>query len=158
MFSIIQADLTNPQHAEAEIALLDAYARDPMGGGKGLADNVKRELCAQLVRRDAVVLLAFEDETPVGLTNAFETFSTFRCKPILNIHDIAVLPAYRGKGIASAMLAKMQEIAVERGCCKLTLEVLENNAPARAAYDKFGFRGYELGPAAGKALFMEKLL
>jgi len=158
MFSVIQADLTNPQHAQAEINLLDAYARDPMGGGKGLANNVKQELCGQLVRRDAVVVLAFDGETPVGLTNAFEAFSTFRCKPILNIHDIAVLPAYRGKGIASAMLAEVEKIARQRGCCKLTLEVLENNAPARAVYDKFGFRGYELDPAAGKALFLEKIL
>ncbi len=158
MFSIIQADLTNPRHAQAEIALLDAYARDPMGGGRGLADSVKQELCAQLIQRHAVVVLAFDGETPVGLSNAFEAFSTFRCKPILNIHDIAVLPAYRGQGVASAMLAKMQQIARERGCCKLTLEVLENNTAARAVYDRFGFRGYELDPAAGKALFMEKLL
>jgi len=158
MFSIIQADLTNPLHAEAEISLLDAYARDPMGGGKGLANNVKRNLCAQLIQRHAVVVLAFDGDKPVGLTNAFEAFSTFRCQPILNIHDIAVLPAYRGKGIASAMLAKVEKIARQRGCCKLTLEVLENNAPARAAYDKFGFHGYELDPAAGKALFLEKML
>jgi len=158
MHSIIQADLANPLHAEAEISLLDAYASDPMGGGKGLSDAVKRNLCTQLIQRHAVVVLAFDDDKPVGLINAFEAFSTFQCKPILNIHDVAVLPAHRGQGIASAMLGKVAEIARQRGCCKLTLEVLEHNAPARAIYDKFGFRGYELVPAAGQALFLEKKL
>lgn len=158
MYSIIQADLTNPLHALAEINLLDAYANDPMGGGKGLAETVKRDLCAELIQRNAAVVLAFAGDAPVGLINAFEAFSTFQCRPILNIHDLAVLPAHRGKGIATSLLNKAEEIARRRGCCKLTLEVLENNAPARAAYDKFGFRGYELDPAAGKAMFLEKLL
>ena len=158
MHSIIQANLTNPLHAQAEITLLDAYAQDPMGGGSGLSESVKRDLCAQLIQRNAVVVLAFHDDKPVGLINAFEGFSTFQCKPLLNIHDVAVLPDYRGQGIASAMLRKVEEIARQRGCCKLTLEVLEGNAPARAAYEKFGFRGYELDPAAGKALFLEKTL
>jgi ribosomal protein S18 acetylase RimI-like enzyme len=52
----------------------------------------------------------------------------------------------------------VEEIAVELGCCKLTLEVLEGNHIAQAAYKSFGFNGYELNPQTGRALFWEKKL
>ncbi len=158
MPTVIRADLNQPAHAAAEIMLLDAYARDPMGGGKGLDERVRRRLCKELLRRDAAVVLAFVDDRPVGLINAFEAFSTFQCRPILNIHDVSVLPDFRGQGVGRAMLKEVEAIARERDCCKLTLEVLAGNAPARSLYEKAGFRGYELDPSFGSALFFEKTL
>ena len=56
------------------------------------------------------------------------------------------------------MLDEVERIAKEKGCCKLTLEVLEGNIVAKKAYEKFGFSSYELDPATGKALFWEKVL
>jgi len=55
-------------------------------------------------------------------------------------------------------LTASEKIARESGCCKITLEVLEGNHVARAAYSAFGFKGYELDPKMGKALFLEKKL
>ena len=54
------------------------------------------------------------------------------------------------------MLDKVELIAKERACCKITLEVLEGNEPAKSAYIKFGFAGFELDPKMGKALFWQK--
>ncbi|WP_085444644.1 GNAT family N-acetyltransferase [Magnetofaba australis] len=156
---IQQADFANPDHGAAIVRLLDAYARDPMGGGKPLSDSVKCDLVPALARiPGALTLLAYVDEHAVGLANCFAGFSTFACRPLLNIHDIAVLPAYRGQGVAGAMLAEIEAIARARGCCKVTLEVLENNHAAQSAYRKYGFAGYELRPEAGRALFWEKSL
>uniref|UniRef100_UPI0035583619 GNAT family N-acetyltransferase n=2 Tax=Pseudomonadota TaxID=1224 RepID=UPI0035583619 len=56
------------------------------------------------------------------------------------------------------MLAKVEEIARQRGCCKLTLEVLEGNEVAKAAYQKQGFDGYQLDPQMGRAMFWQKVL
>ena len=56
------------------------------------------------------------------------------------------------------MLNKVEEIALAKGCCKVTLEVLSNNIVAKSAYLKFGFAGYELDPKAGSALFWQKTL
>ena len=53
---------------------------------------------------------------------------------------------------------KVEEIAISKGCCKLTLEVLSGNAVAKASYEKFGFSGYELDPKVGNALFWQKSL
>jgi len=56
------------------------------------------------------------------------------------------------------MLKKVEEIAISRNCCKLTLEVLANNTVAKSSYTKFGFKSYELDPDAGTALFWQKTI
>jgi len=93
-----------------------------------------------------------------GLINCFEGLSTFLCKPLLNIHDVVVTSIHRGERLLARMLRKVEEIAVDRGCCKLTLEVLEGNTLAQAAYRSAGFLGYELDPKQGRAMFWEKKL
>lgn len=159
MIDIVKADLSLPAHAEATIQLMDAYALDPMGGGQGLSNYVKANLLAELAKRkSAHVILAFVDAKPAGLIICLEGFSTFACKPLLNIHDAMVALPYRGKGLSKLLLQKAEAIALDLGCCKLTLEVLEGNHIAQAAYKSFGFSGYELNPQMGKALFWEKKL
>jgi len=56
------------------------------------------------------------------------------------------------------LLAEAEQIAIGLGCCKLTLEVLEGNAVAQAAYKASGFAGYQLDPKMGKAMFWQKKL
>jgi ribosomal protein S18 acetylase RimI-like enzyme len=154
---ILRADYNNAKHAQAIVALLDEYASGPSGGGEALAENVKAELIPALQRSHcALTLLAFVDGEPVGLLNAFETVSTFRAKPLLNIHDIAVTESWRRRGVGRALLLAIENIARERGCCKLTLEVLENNLSAHALYRQIGFGGYRLREEFGQALFWQK--
>jgi GNAT superfamily N-acetyltransferase len=102
--------------------------------------------------------IAFVGGKPAGLINCIEGFSTFACKPLLNIHDVVVLAEFRGKGISSQLLKKAEEIANSLGCCKLTLEVLEGNKLAQAAYIANGFAGYQLDPEMGRAMFWQKKL
>ena len=156
---IVTTDLHDPAHAAAFVSLLDAYARDPMGGGKGLPDAVRTALPQRLAGRAGFVsFLAFAGDDAVGLINCFEGFSTFAAQPLLNVHDIAVLPTHRRRGIARALLAAAEEAARQRGCCKLTLEVLSSNHAAMAAYAQQGFAPYELDPAAGQAVLLQKWL
>lgn len=154
---VTAADLSLLSHRQALVSLLNVYAQDPMGGGQPLADEVLRHLPDALAHRPgAHVLLAHQGEVFVGLLIAMEGFSTFACKPLLNVHDIVVLPDFRQRGIAARLLARAELIARQLGCCKLTLEVLANNARAMAAYRRAGYVPYELDPAAGQALLMQK--
>ena len=156
---IIEADLSEPRNAAAVVTLLNSYACSPEGAGKPLTQTVQENLAACLHQRnDAVVVLAFDEETPVGLIICIEGFSSFACQPLLNIHDVYVAPEFRGTGLAGQLFEFVEQIARARGCCKLTLEVLEGNQRAQAAYRKFGFNGYELDPQMGRALFWEKKL
>ena len=159
MLNVRRVDYRQATDAQALVMLLDAYARDPMGGGEGLADEVKARLCSDLAQRpDAASFIAWLDAQPVGLINCIEAYSTFRARPLMNIHDIAVLPGHRGQGVGQALLAAAEVHALERGCCKLTLEVLTGNAVALRSYERFGFAPYVLDPAAGQACFMQKWL
>jgi GNAT superfamily N-acetyltransferase len=159
MENILIADLSAPSHASAIVHLLNEYAQDEMGGGAELSDFVKNNLVDELRQRpSAHVVLAFVDDEPAGLAVCFEGFSTFACKPLLNVHDIVVVAQFRGRGLSKKLLAKAEEIAIGLGCCKLTLEVLEGNAVAQAAYKACGFAGYELDPKMGKAMFWQKKL
>jgi Acetyltransferases len=154
-----RVDFGNQEQAEALVRLLNAYAEDPMGGAEPLSEAVRANLVDGLSRvPGAVALLAYLDGQAVGVTTAFAGFSTFAAKPLLNIHDIAVLSAFRGQGVAQALMAGLEQIAHERGCCKMTLEVLSNNHRAQQAYRRFGFAGYALDPEAGEALFWQKKL
>lgn len=141
------------------IELLNGYAMDPMGGGEPLSEYSQNNLVAALQNRPtALSVIAYVDGNPAGLVNCFEGFSTFACKPIINIHDVTVSPEYRGLGLSHKMLEFVATIARERGACKLTLEVLQGNEVARQSYLKFGFKGYELDPKMGKAEFWEMKL
>ena len=79
-------------------------------------------------------------------------------EPLVNVHDVVVLASHRGRRITQQMLAKVEELARQRGACKLTLEVLTGNASAIKAYEREGFAGYQLDPAFGSATFMHKKL
>jgi ribosomal protein S18 acetylase RimI-like enzyme len=156
---IFETDLTPPEHASAVVQLMDEYACDPMGGGKALSAFARANLVSELRKRDAAhVILALMDGKPAGLMICLEGFSTFACRPVLNIHDATVSAPYRGRGLCKRMLEAAEAIAHRLGCCKMTLEVLEGNAPAQAAYKACGFAGYELDPRMGKAMFWEKKL
>ncbi len=152
-------DYNHPTDAAALVALLDAYASDPAGGAAPLTDAVKDRLPAELAKRpQAFSVIAWLGAQPVGLVNAIEGFSTFKAQVLVNVHDVAVLPAYRGQGVAAQMLQVVESLARERGACKLTLECLDGNRPAMALYRRLGFAGYELDPAMGQAQFMQKWL
>ncbi len=152
-------DYSNERHSIDIVSLLKSYAVDPMGGGTPLSSIVTENLVSELSKLPhAISVICFVDGKPAGLVNCFEGFSTFKCKPLINIHDVVVLNEFRGLGISQRMLSKVEEIAKEKGCCKMTLEVLEGNKVAKNAYLKYGFEGYELDPDCGKALFWQKSL
>ena len=156
---VLLADYDNPVHADAIVDLLDSYALDVSGGGQPLSGYARTHLVAGLkARPQAFSLLAWDGDQAVGLANCIEGFSTFACRPLVNVHDVAVLAQYRGRGVAASMLALAEELARERGACKMTLEVLQGNAGAVRLYGRIGFAGYQLDPAMGEARFLQKWL
>ena len=157
--AVQQVDYTNPTQAKALTEQLNHYARDPMGAGKPLPQEILDKLPGELAKQpNAFSLLILVDDEPAGFANCFFGFSTFKCAPLINIHDFGVSPNHRGLKLSQRLLQAIEDIAVKNGCVKITLEVLEGNKVAQGAYLKFGFSGYELDPTTGKALFWEKSL
>ncbi len=157
--AVVAVDLDDPSHQRSLVDLLDEYARGSTGGGEPLSEFARSRLVPALRGQSTYAgFLALRGARAVGLVNAFFGFSTFAARPLLNIHDLFVHREARRRGVARRLLESVEELARDRGCCKLTLEVLSGNGPARAAYDAAGFRSSTLDPAMGEALFLEKKL
>jgi GNAT superfamily N-acetyltransferase len=125
---------------------------------RAMRDDVKARLADDLAANpQAFSLLARLEDKAVGLANCFMGYSTFAAAPLVNIHDLAVLPETRGRGIGKALLQAVEAEALKRGACKITLEVLSGN-PARHLYAREGYGDYQLDPATGHALFWQKRL
>ncbi len=159
MIEIIEANLSLLDHAADLVRLLNEYAQHPMGGGEALSQHVQDNLAKELHQRDQTyVIFAKVDGVAAGLLICIEGFSTFACRPLLNIHDVIVSQSYRGQGLSQKLLLKAEELAIRSGCCKITLEVLEGNQVAQSAYRSVGFSDYQLNPEHGRALFWQKPL
>ena len=156
---IMEADLDRPEHQHAVLKLTNAYARDPMGNGKPLSEAVRRDLIPGLRQHPTtVIFLAYQGNNALGIANCFIGFSTFAARPLINISDLAVLPEYREQHIGRRLLEAVERKAREIGCCKLTIEVQENNHRARHVYDTVGFSQAVYVEEAGGALFLSKPL
>ena len=154
---VVVADYSNKKQAEDLVSLLNAYATDPMGGGEPLSSFAKQNLAEKLSKLPhAFSVLCYVDDEPVGFANCFEAFSTFACQPLVNIHDLAVNSKFRGLKLSQKILDKVEQVASERQCCKVTLEVLEGNEVAKNAYLKHGFKPYQLDSKNGNAQFWQK--
>ena len=138
--TIVDADLSRGEHQQALVAMLDAFMREPLQGGEPLSERVKRELVPGLRAHPACYTwLAYRDGKPVGFTICFLGFSTFLARPLINIHDIFVDSTVRGTGIGAMLLERVEAKARELNCCRITLEVREDNHVARGVYRKVGF-------------------
>lgn len=157
--AIAPVDFADPADAAALVFVLDVYARDPMGGGEPLSADVRERLVPAMAQvPGAFALLARLDGEAAGLATCFMGFSTFAARPLVNIHDVSVVPQHRGKGIARALFAAVEAEAKARGACKVTLEVLSGNHRAKALYASLGYGDFQLDPEAGHALFWQKKL
>ena len=157
--TIVRADLERPDHARAVVSLTAAYAREVSADGAPLPEQVLAALVPGLrAHPTAIVLLAYDGDAAVGIAVCFVGFSTFAAREIVNIHDLSVLGAWRGRGIGRALVEAVEALARDRGCAKVTLEVQENNRRARGLYESLGFARVVYDPADGGALFYAKPL
>jgi ribosomal protein S18 acetylase RimI-like enzyme len=157
--AIVEADLGDPQHQDVIVQLIDTYARDPMGGGRALPEEVRTALIPGLQRHPTtVVFLAWHGATPVGIAICFVGFSTFLARPLMNIHDLAVIPTYRRQGVGRLLLEQVAAKGQALGCCKLTLEVRADNLSAQRLYENVGFDNAASYGGTVRVLFLEKRL
>lgn len=91
----------------------------------------------------AEVLLIEEGGATHGFALFFHNYSTFLARPGIYLEDLFVDPAQRGKGYGKALLAKLAEIAVARGCGRLEWSVLDWNQPSIDFYLSLGARPME---------------
>jgi ribosomal protein S18 acetylase RimI-like enzyme len=141
---IEEADLAQPPTAASLVEIIDSYARGPGGQNAPLSAHARAAM-ADGIRSNpsAMVLLARDGDEAVGAAVCVWGFSTFAGRPMINIHDIAVLPERQGAGIGRALIEEVEKRARQRDCCKITLEVHDTNEGAKQLYRRMGFQGWD---------------
>ena len=89
-------------------------------------------------KKAAEVIFAVEDGREVGFALFFHNFSTFLGRAGIYLEDLFVLPEYRGRGFGKALLRKLAQTAVERGCGRLEWACLDWNKPSIDFYLSLG--------------------
>jgi GNAT superfamily N-acetyltransferase len=89
-------------------------------------------------RPAAEVVLAYIESEPVGFAVYFQTFSTFMARSGIYLEDLFIEPAYRSKGVGTALLIYLAQLTAQRGCARLSWAVLDWNQPAIQFYRKLG--------------------
>jgi GNAT superfamily N-acetyltransferase len=89
-------------------------------------------------RRYAETMIAEDDGDPVGFALFFHNYSTFLAQPGIYLEDLFVIPERRGGGVGRALLERLAQLAVERGCGRLEWAVLDWNVDAIGFYEKLG--------------------
>jgi GNAT superfamily N-acetyltransferase len=106
-------------------------------------------------RPGADVIIAYAGDTPAGFALFFPNYSTFLGKPGLYLEDLFVRPEYRGQGLGLALMKRLAQIAVERGCGRFEWSVLDWNEPAIGFYKSLGAKlmdGWSIVHVNGEAL------
>src|SRR5438132_13203576 len=101
-------DLATYERAPSEVAATEEQLVDVLFGERPVAE----------------VLLAFEDEMPIGFAVFFHSFSRWVGRPGLYLEDLFVNPDARDKGYGRALLIHLAKLARDRGRRRLEWAVL----------------------------------
>lgn len=126
---------------ENDCALILHFIRD-LAEYEKMADQVvaSEELLREWIfeKQKAEVLFVCEEGKELGFALFFHNFSTFLGRAGIYLEDLFVLQEYRGKGYGKALLKKLAQIAVERGCGRLEWSCLDWNSPSIDFYRSLG--------------------
>ena len=126
---------------ENDCALILHFIRD-LAEYEKMADQVvaSEELLREWIfeKQKAEVLFVCEEGKELGFALFFHNFSTFLGRAGIYLEDLFVLQEYRGKGYGKALLKKLAQIAVERGCGRLEWSYLDWNSPSIDFYRSLG--------------------
>ncbi len=89
-------------------------------------------------KKKAEVIFACVGGREIGFALFFHNFSTFLGRSGIYLEDLYVMPGYRNKGYGKAILKKLAQIAVERGCGRLEWWCLDWNQPSIDFYLSLG--------------------
>jgi len=142
--SILHIDVKSPeQRAQFEV-LFNEYSSD-------LSANIESYVVKQLFGLPYFHgFICYVNGEPGAFAVCFESYSTYRSKRILNIHDFMVSSNYRGKGVGKALLGGIEHYCGDNEYLKITLEVDQNNLVAQNLYSAAGYEDFQM---AQKGLF-----
>jgi ribosomal protein S18 acetylase RimI-like enzyme len=119
---------SDPTHRPQVVALWrEVFGYDTPRNSPSLAIDKK------LAIKDGLLFVAMEGETVVG--TAMAGYDGHRGW----LYSIAVLPAYRRKGLGAALVAHAEKALGDLGCMKVNLQILASNEVTSSFYKRLGY-------------------
>lgn len=136
LFSIRKATLNDLP------AILNLYAQPEFDNGKILSVNETKEIFDKISHYpNYAIYVACDDESVIG------TFALLIMDNIGHmgtpsgiVEDVAVDPAFQGKGVGKQMMKFAMEICAQHDCYKLTLSSNNKRIAAHEFYKSLGFK------------------
>ena len=125
----------------ADVSLILQFIRELAEYEKMLDDVVATEELLKewiFTKEKAEVIFVMENDLEVGFALFFHNFSTFLGRAGIYLEDLYVRPTYRNKGYGKALLKKLAQVTVERGCGRLEWSCLNWNQPSIDFYLSMG--------------------
>ena len=139
-FHIREAVAADVPEIAALIRELAEYEKEPQAAKATEADLLRDGFGSEPYFR----CFMLETETEAGARKVagfslyFFQYSTWEGRPSLYLEDLFVRPEYRGRGFGKALLQRVAQVAVERGCTRFQWECLDWNTPSLAFYESMG--------------------
>src|SRR3954467_7402433 len=115
----------------------DAFAEPETYAGAPPSNAYLEKL---LAKEHVVALVALAGEEVVGGLVAYELDKFEQARREVYIYDLAVCAEHRRQGIATALIARLGEIAARRGAYVIYVQADYGDDPATALYEKLGVR------------------
>ncbi len=136
--SVIYLDVSNEAHRSQFKQLFDEYA-------SSVSANLDPLITSKIYELPYFHgFLCLVEQKPAAFAVCFESFSTYRSKKVLNIHDFMVSLNHRGQGIGKILLDGIEQFCNHHDFLKITLEVDDNNIVAQKLYSSCNFQDHQV--------------
>lgn len=133
--TIVRANLT---HLPQITTLFDSYRQFyQQATHPKAAEAFLRE---RLEKNESVIFLALEDDTALGFTQLYPSFSSVSMKRLWILNDLFVAAEGRNKGVGAALISAAVQHAKDTGAKGLQLETAISNHAAQTLYEKLGWQ------------------
>lgn len=101
-------------------------------------EQIYSDLLDEMLPNNYKQIVAFESETPVGLSG-FWVGTKLWCGKYLELDNVIVHPNHRSKGVGKLLTEYLNKKAIDLGCKVVALDAYTNNFPAHKFYYNLGF-------------------
>jgi ribosomal protein S18 acetylase RimI-like enzyme len=95
----------------------------------------------RLENQEADIFIAFDEHQEAqGFVLNYTSFSSVSLGKVIVLNDLFVVPDHRQKGVANALIERVEQFAKEKGAIRVDLSTAKDNVNAQALYEKMGFK------------------
>lgn len=128
-----------PQYIDQLVNIVDEYRM--FCGFPSAPEETKCFFENLMDKGESVTFLAIDEltDTVMGFVNLYPSYSTLALKPLWILNDLGVSKAFRGQGVAKALIDEVLSFAIKTNAIRVELKTEKSNHNAQRLYKSIGF-------------------